>query len=222
MTNNPKIRRMTKLSIALLALVATLSPASAEAQTPEASVAQEEARAPRARSVRVRGASQVPAPNLGDRPTYSFQISLLLADVAGKEGSVGLSPNAQKALEDLKDFLPFKSYRLLDFAWLRTSTRSSAQVNGPDGKTYELSLNVGFLPRQEAGKIYISKFDLRDTSGLNLDVEAGPLRGPRGLISTSFGMDEGETVVVGTSRLDGEQKALVVLLTAVPTSVAGK
>jgi hypothetical protein len=36
----------------------------------------------------------------------------------------------------------------------------------------------------------------------------------RPLIRTSFSMDVGETVVVGTSRLDGD-KALIVLLTAV-------
>lgn len=36
----------------------------------------------------------------------------------------------------------------------------------------------------------------------------------RSLIDTSFRMDVGETVVVGTSRLQGD-KALIVLLTAV-------
>ena len=36
------------------------------------------------------------------------------------------------------------------------------------------------------------------------------------LISTGFTMDAGETVVVGTSRLRGGDKALIALLTAVP------
>ncbi len=167
------------------------------------------------------------AEGLFDRPTYSFQISLLLADTQTEEGYEGLSKNAQKALEDLRDFLPFKSYRLLDFAWLRTSHRSSARVQGPDDRDFELTLSVGKGPTGDgstkgSGKLYISNFDLRDTSTLNLDVDAGPLRRARSLISTSFGMDEGETVVVGTSRLEGDQRALVVLLTAVPTSLSGK
>ena len=38
--------------------------------------------------------------------------------------------------------------------------------------------------------------------------------GPGAVIDTSFTMDYGETVVVGTSRLQGS-KALIVLLTAV-------
>ena len=36
------------------------------------------------------------------------------------------------------------------------------------------------------------------------------------MIDTSFTMDVGETVVVGTSRLAGGDKALIALLTAVP------
>jgi hypothetical protein len=37
------------------------------------------------------------------------------------------------------------------------------------------------------------------------------------MIDTSFTMDIGETVVVGTSRLKGD-KALIALLTAVPST----
>ena len=37
-----------------------------------------------------------------------------------------------------------------------------------------------------------------------------------GVIETSFAMDIGETVVVGTSRMRGGDKALIALLTAVP------
>ena len=40
----------------------------------------------------------------------------------------------------------------------------------------------------------------------------------RPLIDTSFAMDVGETVVVGTSRLPGGDKALIALLTAVPSA----
>ena len=38
----------------------------------------------------------------------------------------------------------------------------------------------------------------------------------RPLLETSFGMKAGETVVVGTAKLDGPSKALVVLLSALP------
>jgi len=42
----------------------------------------------------------------------------------------------------------------------------------------------------------------------------------RPVVATSFSMDPGETVVVGTSRLNGD-KALILLLTAVPVATTG-
>jgi hypothetical protein len=44
----------------------------------------------------------------------------------------------------------------------------------------------------------------------------------RSVIDTSFTMDIGETVVVGTSRVRGGDKALIALLTAVPKGSATK
>jgi hypothetical protein len=44
----------------------------------------------------------------------------------------------------------------------------------------------------------------------------------RSIIDTSFTMDVGETVVVGTSRLAGGDKALIALLTAVPRTAASR
>jgi hypothetical protein len=44
--------------------------------------------------------------------------------------------------------------------------------------------------------------------------------GDRAIMNTSFTMDVGETVVVGTSRLSGNSKALITLLTAVPSRSA--
>jgi len=42
------------------------------------------------------------------------------------------------------------------------------------------------------------------------------------MIDTSFTMDVGETVVVGTSRLAGGDKALIALLTAVARNPSTK
>ena len=46
----------------------------------------------------------------------------------------------------------------------------------------------------------------------------GPHYDHRQLIDTTFSLKEGETIVVGTSKADGADGALVVLLTAVPAS----
>jgi hypothetical protein len=42
----------------------------------------------------------------------------------------------------------------------------------------------------------------------------------RAMMNTTFTMDVGETVVVGTSRLRSNSKALIALLTAVPQRVS--
>lgn len=204
-----------ELGLSLLILAAVLLPIAASAQ--------DEAPAPSPRALTTRAyAALAPTPDILSRPTYSFQVSLLLADTNNGVEFEGLSKNAQKALEDLRDFLPFKSYRLLDFAWLRTSLRSSARVQGPEGRTYELKLQVGFDQNEDSDRLFISSFDLVDITRQPSQLENAPLiRRQQSLISTSFGMHEGETVVVGTSRLEGDRRALVVLLTAVPTSLSG-
>ncbi|MEM7350579.1 MAG: hypothetical protein AAF657_07220 [Acidobacteriota bacterium] len=204
-----------KISSLLLILALTL--------VPQIAAAQDEVPAPRPRSLtsRAYAAALAPVPDAVNRKTYSFQVSLLLADTTNGVEFEGLSKNAQKALEDLRDFLPFKSYRLLDFAWLRTSHRSSARVQGPEGKTYELKLQLGLEPNEDSDRLFVAGFDLSDTSRDPEPTNAPLIRRQRSLISTSFGMQEGETVVVGTSRLEGDQRALVVLLTAVPTSLSG-
>ena len=51
-------------------------------------------------------------------------------------------PKAQKALKDLQDFLPYKSYHLVDMAWLRTSWNASSQITGPKGESYVVDISV--------------------------------------------------------------------------------
>jgi hypothetical protein len=135
-----------------------------------------------------------------DEPhTQSFQLTLLAADNHGDGAAAELPKAAQKALQDMKDFLPFKSYRLLDMAWLRTTGSAEAQLAGDQGKSYGAELHFSRVGDPAAGELLIENFVIRP-----------------GLIKTTFAMHVGETVVVGTSKLGGNTAALVVLLTAVP------
>jgi hypothetical protein len=242
-----------------------------------------------------------------------FSVVLVLGDIQGASTPDDVPPAARKALVDMRDFLPFKSYRLLDAAWMMCcgqdpgssnlsrnhpatpSARSSVtqMLRGPEEREYELELVTS---RTEGSGVFV-KFtlsgsssapeiaaaeatpaattrnltrriaDMKDTRAM-LDkqlqdakkkVEVGVSNGsdvpklelelrrldreidemntrlaeaqagrpttPRAsvdhgrrttVIDTSFSMDVGETVVVGTSRLKGGSKALIALLTAVP------
>jgi hypothetical protein len=222
-----------------------------------------------------------------------FSVVLVLGDIQGAAAADDVPLAARKALTDMRDFLPFKSYKLLDAAWVmccgqlpETLTQS---LRGPEDQEYELKLStsrsggaqvfvrfalLSHAPTREAGAQPQSASsratarriaDLTDRRGLlekqiqeakkKVDIGIAPggdipklevelrrvnreiadltaqleeagrpaargtpvARMARGaIIDTSFAMDVGETVVVGTSRLKGGSRALIALLTAVP------
>jgi hypothetical protein len=182
---------------------------------------------------------QTPGAGVERRPvpdTHSFQVILLEASNAGAPSVEGLPPNAQKALRDLQDFLPYKHYRLLDMGWMHTAHEASTRLQGVGDRTYAANIVVS-RDRGEDGKLFIERFLLRDdtipptppppppppgaqrgAAGARTAPVPRAMLAARGtsLISTAFGIEVGETVVVGTSRLNGGDKALMALLTVVP------
>jgi hypothetical protein len=146
-------------------------------------------------------------------PTRTFQVILLTASNQGETSLQNLAPGAQKALQDVRQFLPYKSYVFTDMAWLRSSARAQAHLKGPGAKEY----NLGFTFHEDGGKkLFIDSFDLNDPSAQPPLVAGQTPRAMPNLISTSFGLQVGETVVVGVSRVGGGDQALIVLLTAIP------
>jgi hypothetical protein len=249
-----------------------------------------------------------------------FSVVLVLGDLQGTSATDDVPLAAKRALADMREFLPYKSYRLLDAAWLMccgeqrplsSSERraltpnqpdmlrnpSSQILRGPEEQEYELRLSAS---RAENGRVFVrfnligsvssppataasanaaansertlmrriadlqdraeltqkqilevkKKVDVGTSAGAEIpkmEVElrsiqreiqdlqtrletgtttagrsGGGVRGSSAdrlarasTIDTSFTMDVGETVVVGTSRLKGGTKALIALLTAV-------
>jgi hypothetical protein len=199
-----------------------------------------------------------------------FNVVLVLGDVQDGATADNLQPGARAALADLKDFLPYRSYRVLDTAWVLASSTTRQEVTsrlrGLDEQDYEVALDrmpVGSASLQvhfrmaEPGGYEAQKADrdaglraeiqrmiaarsvyenqlrqqasdpgavsalrqrLADTEAA-IEMHQSQLRSSSGfggatLIDTSFTMSLGETVVVGTSRMRGGNKALIVLLTA--------
>jgi len=203
-----------------------------------------------------------------------YSVVLVLGDtlsVASTDPNVPAA--ARKALSDMKDFLPYKSYRLLDAQWILGSRRAVTRLRGANDQEYESTLgsevmngklHVAFrisepgapgaamkaqdgdarsarvfalqqaLREAEAARAKTAdspRGDKRDEVLAVVSARARELRREleneiaeldavaratsRAVIDTSFTMDVGETVVVGTSRVAGD-KALIVLLTAVP------
>jgi hypothetical protein len=260
---------------------------------------------PSGRSVAGGGSGQrVTIANRDARAPQGFSVVLVLGEMQGTGAQDTVPPAARKALADMKDFLPYKGYRLLDVQWtLCCSGRGSSgpvlsRLRGAYDKDYELTLStflegqprlsVRFLLRElaaedgtagEAGGDELTRELVREVERVRLQLATvraaaqkryevgtgGPVdenrdvvqlrerladmeiklaqakqrRGSlnsnhpelraaragamtRALIDTSFTMDVGETVVVGTSRLAGGDKALIALLTAVPRNAQPK
>lgn len=218
-----------------------------------------------------------------------FSVVLVLGDLHGGATSDNVPAAARKALADMKDFLPYKSYRLLDVQWTLCCSRGPntsvvSRLRGADGQDYELSLSTSIDGRDRLGVRFLLREPTTDTAHVEgtselivqlqretrrlqdeLDAATkkakarsdvgmgGPVEenrnlqqlrdkvgqmkirlaearrerqttgqsrslkaaGNRAVIDTSFTMDVGETVVVGTSRVAGGEKALIALLTAV-------
>lgn len=231
--------------------------------------------------------AQQPSPGSDRVMPQGFSVVLVLADLTASGAQDDVPPAARQALADMKDFLPYKSYKLLDAAWLLGQGSMSVRLRGPEEQEYDLRL-VASPQSSRTGQVSV-QFSLRDPSTYEYALEAvhqaqaevrsqasarafearrrqeeltglrNELRrlrekqdeakareieakirevekavaderrvsvratsprkfssSTRGIIDTSFMMDVGETVVVGTSRLKGNSRALIALLTAVP------
>ncbi len=161
--------------------------------------------------------------------TRLVQISLLAASKAGPNQLSDLPANARQAIHDIQQFLPFKSYRLLDTALVRTSRGARTMLRGPNDGDFRVAMD--FAENLQNGKLQVLRFELveysrelpatlaEDMVRRSQDPSAPALapRAPAGpVITTSFSAEIGQTVVVGSSRLNGGDEALIVLFTALP------
>ncbi len=173
--------------------------------------------------------------------TRLVQINLLAASKSGSNDLSDLPANTRKAIEDIQDFLPFKSYRILDTSLVRalvsppnrSSRPAKTFMTGPDGTKLQIELRM--TGEKDSGEIYVQQFEVSPdimsrfrAVPLTPDQQrqadpSAPAIAPRAdlldtgaLISTSFTAHLGQTVVVGSSRLNGGDEALIVLFTALP------
>jgi hypothetical protein len=148
-----------------------------------------------------------------------FQIALVLADnEPSKEPPQALPKGLQKALADIQDFLPFKSYRLYDSTLVRSTGEARASLKGPDGEyvaafTFHAdgdgtATHTGYL---------VDPFSLdKEPTPSEQPLPPGVApRAPEPPQVSSFRIRPGETVVVGSSGLAGG-KSLIVVLTVLP------
>jgi len=74
-----------------------------------------------------------------------FSVVLLLGETQAAASGDGLppAPALRKALNDVKDFLPYKAYKTLDTQWLRGG---STRMKGLDDQEYDIDLIADAIP----------------------------------------------------------------------------
>ena len=157
-----------------VALWALTLPASGLAQSTPPRAAQPAPAAPDARPAQAPAETPPPPPSASTFAhsrravlPQGFSVVLVLGDIQGASTPDDVPPAARKALVDMRDFLPFKSYKLLDAAWLMccsTGGHGSASqlLRGPDEVEYELRLETS---RFEGSRVAV-RFSLRSNPGL--------------------------------------------------------
>ena len=113
-------------------------------------------------------AQQVTQGSQGAQGTLQgFSVVLVLGDLQSGAAPDNIPAAARSALGDLKDFLPYKSYRVLDTAWILGSTsqlfRATSRLSGAEDQTYEVSLTTN--PVGSSAPSLQVKFVMRDSNG---------------------------------------------------------
>jgi hypothetical protein len=207
----------------------------------------------------IAGAQPAKPGPVGAPAVYGFNVALILGDLNGSSKADNLPDGAKRALADMRDFLPYKGYRLLDTQWILccgptkigtgvsgrlravSQALSVGQGSGPEEQEYPFTVSVVGVNGQQLS----IRFFMNDGGGTKKHTDGGDLTprktpkpselasdvkrekelqstleelttrapGKGAIIDSTFSMDIGETVVIGTSSLKGD-KALIALLTA--------
>lgn len=132
-----------------------------------------------------------------------FTVTLALGEIEGGRSGGSLTPAASKALAELKDFLPYKSYQVLDTVWQLGLNGPHQFLQGQDGKKHEFVMRSELTTPVDIRVAVLRLWDAKDAADSSTPV----------LIDTTFSLKVGETIAVGTSRIDSN-RGLVLLVTA--------
>ena len=152
--------------------------------------------------------------------SHLFHITLIVASRGEQSASDNELPaSVQEALDDARGFLPFNSFEILDTAMVRSDGNARVRLRGANGLEY--SAQLSFSREAKTGEFVVDRFAVvrldkpSDGGGRPLGAGVAP-RAPESPLTTSFRIRPGQTVLVGSSRIESGEQALVVLLSAAP------
>lgn len=113
-----------------------------------------------------------------------------------------LPPEVEKVVEKLRTNFTYKYYHLLDSALLKSSESKYSRISLGGSSNYRIDISWSLLSA-DSSTIKISEFELRKMK-----------KDAMGILSTSLMIKDGETAVVGTSKVAPDDKALITIIKA--------
>ena len=139
-----------------------------------------------------------------------FTVDLVLASMNKEENDQGLKSDT--VMKDLRKVLSYKSYKKIgsSIARVQDNNHSEHRIGG-EGINLILAMTPRYI-REEKGEMFQLDIGLRHETVLSEVVPVGGTKTIR-LFKTTLTMKSGERTVVGVSKLNGGDNALILILT---------
>jgi len=160
---------------------------------------------------------------LGRTPS-AFSLVLVVGEMQGTTSN-DVPEAARKALDELKAFLPFKSYRLYDSGVIGAPSENygatlrlrGQEVRGQASQLFEVTM----ARQRNSPTLDVAMREVAAVQNIGSNAKPSVATAEswaNSLMSASVRLRSGETVVVGTSRIKGDT-ALVLLITGLPSAL---
>lgn len=138
-----------------------------------------------------------------------FTIQLVLGSQSGEEAT-DAALRDDPTIRELSTLLKFKSFSLLDTSLVRAIDREDSQVTM--GKNAELRLDLRPIYIKDENEDRIQVETRLQKMGALVATGENTRREWTSLVSSNFSMKSGEKTVVGVSKMDGGDKALILII----------
>jgi hypothetical protein len=136
-----------------------------------------------------------------------FNMDLIVASLDPEEG-IHKELRNDKVIKEMQSMLKYRSFNLLDTTLIKVQDQTeSNQRLGGEGMSFRLRLRPRYIKddRGDSFNIDLSLYRMMGINGEGKEITSN-------LVSTTLTLKNGERTVVGVSKLDGGDKALVLIL----------
>lgn len=135
-----------------------------------------------------------------------FEIELVLGTM--NESNTSKELMSDSLIKELQSLLKYKYFKRLDFSLIKVQDNSRSQQRlGGEGMSFTLNLNPTYIQEENKDNFKV-ELRLSQSRGYNSEGEEKFIK----LISTVLTIKSGDKSVVGVSKLNGGDKALILII----------